>query len=424
MRGYLEKLPPGTRHLIHVASGITARKGIPAYLVGGFVRDMLLGAKNLDLDIVVEGDGIKFADDLAAVLGAKVTRHRRFGTATLILAHLHKIDIATARSEIYPKPASLPQVKPGTLKDDLFRRDFTINAMAFDIGREGSARLIDFFGGKDDLKKKKIRVLHALSFQDDPTRILRAIRFEQRYGFKIEPLSLRLLKEARAQGMLDKVQPQRTRDDLILILKEKCPVRSIRRMQELIGLGFISDGLKLSGKDYALFYSVEKQIAWFKKNYPLRRAPDAWVLYLMCLLDPLKVKEVINVCRRFAFRKGEEKRILSYKKITSGTLSMLSSKLTLPSKIFSILEPLSYEVILMLRAKYKKPGIKKNIPLFLKDYNGMRIHIGGDDLRRLGLAPGPHYQRILSRVLKARLDGKIGTKEEELELAVKLMQSK
>jgi tRNA nucleotidyltransferase (CCA-adding enzyme) len=238
MRNRLHKLPQEIKDLIYLASNIATENNMPVYLVGGFVRDLLLEVKNLDLDFVIEGDGIKFAEDLATILKARLIRHRRFGTATIVLNPVRvitsfsrlpivsrgvKIDIATARRETYPRPASLPLVTRGTLEDDLARRDFSVNAMAISITKKDFGKLVDFFCGKDDLQHKKVRILHSLSFIDDPTRMLRAIRFEQRYNFKIEPHTLKLLKVAAAIKMLEKVQPQRLRDELILILKEAHP---------------------------------------------------------------------------------------------------------------------------------------------------------------------------------------------------------
>ena len=424
MKEYLNKLPKELKDVVALISRRAALRGAPVYLVGGFVRDLLLGVKNLDLDIVIEGDGILFAEDLAEIFKAKLTRHRRFGTATVILKTGLKIDIATARKEFYPKPAHLPVVSGGTLKDDLFRRDFTVNAMAVDITRDNYGRLADLFGGKADLASKKIRVMHGLSFIDDPTRILRAVRFEKRYDFRIEDGTLKLLKEAVKLRMLEKVEPQRVRDDLILILKERDPLKQIKRLGQLAGFGFISPRLKVLQKERALLASLKSEIAWFNSNYPDRRPIDAWLVYFMGLTDSLTVSETKAACRRVVFRSGEEKRIFVYKKINRNLVSRLSRRGIKPSQIFAILEPLSYEIILSLKAKYRAPAIKKHIEDFLEIYNGMRIYSCGHDLHDLGLAPGPHYQGIFTRVLNAKLNGIVKTKDEELCLIRKLIKSR
>jgi tRNA nucleotidyltransferase (CCA-adding enzyme) len=424
MEKYLKRLPAEIKDLIRLASNISSKENMPAYLVGGFVRDLILGVRNLDLDIVVEGDGIKFAEDFATHLRVKLIRHRRFGTATISVKPHLKIDIATARKEFYPKPAYLPEVSSGSLRDDLLRRDFTINAMAINISSKDFGKLIDFFRGQVDLKNKKIRILHNLSFIDDPTRILRAIRFEARYNFRIEPNTLKFLKEAARLGMIEKVEPQRIRDDLILMLKEKQPLKELKRMKELAGFGFINLQLSVSKKTFTLLESVKKQISWFKKACPQRRHLDEWLIYFMALIDSLNINNTRAVCRKFAFRRGEEKRILSCKKTNRKFLSSLSKKEIKPSRVFAILEPLSYEAILLLKAKHKNLLIQKHIGDFFKIYSGMRIHISGDDLAQLGIVPGPQYKKFFLKLLNARLDGLIKTKEEELALIRKLVKSK
>lgn len=420
MKKYFKRLPKEFLDLIYLAQDTACQNNIAAYLVGGFVRDLLLGVKNLDLDIVVEGNGIKFAEDFASRLKAGLIRHRRFGTASILLKPHLKIDIATSRKEFYPQHASLPLVESGALKDDLYRRDFTINSMAIDIGCENFGKLADFFGGKADLDNKKIRILHALSFLDDPTRILRAIRFEARYGFRIEPGTLGLLRQAVKLKMLDAVEPQRIRDDLILMLKEVHPLKEIRRMAQLTGFSFISPHILVKRKTYELFMSIPKEIEWFKKAHQKKRHIDSWLVYFIALIDHLAIIQARKICSRFAFRKGEEKRILDYKRISRNLTSSLNKYNAKPSRVYSLLEPLSYEAILFLKAKFKSPNIKRHIEDFFKHYNDTRIHCRGDDLAKLGILPGPDYQKIFKKVLNARLNGLVKTKEEEIRLIKKL----
>lgn len=423
MREYLRKLPQEIQDLISLASDIASQNNMQAYLVGGCVRDLILGVKNFDLDIAVEGDGLKFAEDFAGRLKTKITRHKRFGTATVILRRNLKIDIATARKETYPHPGSLPLTIPGTLRDDLARRDFTINAMAIGISGKDCGRFIDFFGGKRDLKQGKIRILHNLSFIDDPTRILRAIRFEKRYNFRIEPKTLACLAQALRIKMLEKVQPQRLRDELILILKEERPLKQIRRIQQLTGLDFIHPRLEAQAATVKLLSSIERVNRWFKRMYPKRRQLDTWLIYFMGLIRTLGVNDAKAVCRKFVFRKGEEKRILSYKKLNRKFILELKGAKIKPAKIFSLLEPLAYEVIILIKAEYKDRNIQRYIEDFFEIYNGMRIQIGGEDLHKLGVIPGPYYQKIFTQVLKAKLNGLVKTGDEELALIKKLIEA-
>ncbi|MDI6606061.1 MAG: hypothetical protein QME65_02835 [Candidatus Omnitrophota bacterium] len=422
MRKYLKKLPKEIKGLIKIARKVAAIKKMPAYLVGGFVRDLILGVTNLDLDIVVEGNGIIFAEGLASRLKARLIRHKRFATATVTLKPQIKIDIATARKESYPQAAELPLVAAGTLKEDLLRRDFTINAMAINIFPGNFGSLVDLFGGERDLRRRRLRVLHDLSFIDDPTRILRAIRFKERYNFNIEPATLKLLKEALRAKMLERVEPQRVRDDLILSLKERHPLKNIRRIQALAGFDFIFPGLRPSRGEYRFIRSIESQITWFRKVYSRRRALDTWLMYFMGLIDPLRVKDTEEVCKKFAFRRGETKRILSFKNIKRKFVLQLSKSRINPSRIFSLLEPLSYEAILLVKAKYKKPNLKKHIEDFFEIYNGIRIYVSGKDLGGMGVAPGPVYKKIFTRVLNAKLNGQVKTKEQELDLIRKLIK--
>ncbi len=421
MKKYLEKIPKELKDLINKVRDAAVRENLKAYLVGGFVRDLILGVKNLDLDIVVEGDAIIFAEALRHSLGAKVTAHKQFGTATLFINPALKIDFSTARKESYPKPGHLPVVTPGSLKEDLYRRDFTINAMAVGLA---DGKLVDYFGSRIDLRNNVIRVLHDLSFIDDPTRILRAVRFEQRYGQKIEPRTLFLLKNAVKEEMLERVHPHRTRDDLILLLKEKNAIKNIRRLDKLTGFDFISDKIKISGKTVRLLKNIEKEIVWFNKMHPVRRELDCWLIYLMGLFENLDARAIKNFCVKFGLRKGEEKRLLSYKRAKLKAVKELSSPRIKPSRIFALLEPLSYEAILALKASQNNPVFSQNIKNFLEIYNGMRIFVCGEDLRCLGLLPGPRYQKIFAQVLKAKLNGKVKSKDEEISLIRELLKKR
>lgn len=450
MKTLLEKLPEGLRDLIYLAGRVAVENKVSAYLVGGFVRDLILDVKNLDLDIVVEGDGIKFAQDFAKRLNARIIQHRRFGTAKIIIlfpsaqseaagwpkdsecssrilnqrgaaSHYLKIDIATARKESYPQPASLPIVTPGILADDLKRRDFTINAMAISISGEDFGRLVDFFDGRSDLSRRKIRILHNLSFVDDPTRMIRAIRFEKRYNFNIEVKTLKLFKEAVKAGMIEKVQPQRLRDELILLLKEERPLNAMRRTQKLIGFNFLAPGVYLSRDKIKLLFSIQRQVGWFKEKHFRHRQLDSWLVYFIGLLDGCNMNGAASICGKFVFRKGEEKRILDYKKIGRGFIARLSRKNIKSSKVFSLLEPLSFEVIILIMAKYKNKNIQKHIGDFFEIYNSIRLCVSGHDLNKSGIKPGPIYQKVLKQILNAKLDGMIKTREEELGLLEKIM---
>ncbi|MDD5128227.1 MAG: hypothetical protein PHO40_01050 [Candidatus Omnitrophica bacterium] len=422
MEKYLKNLPPEIKNLIVLAGEVSREIKMPAYLVGGFPRDLILGAKDWDLDITVEGNGIKFAENLAKKLNVSLVRHERFGTATLIINHCLKVDIATTRKEVYPSCACLPVVSPGTLKEDLFRRDFTINAMAVNLTAGAARKLIDVFCGKDDLAAGKIRILHDLSFKDDPTRILRAIRFKQRYNFKIEPKTLCLLKAAVKSGLLDKVHPHRMRDELVSMLKEKDPSAQLKQLYDLGGLSFISNSLKPDRQVYVLFRSISKEISWFMRSFPFHGSFEVWLVYFAALLRQLSLVQSKRIIRRLGLSKQEEKKILSCRQINQRFIRRLESKQIRPAQVFNLLKPFSYEAIILLRSISRDSVSKKHIADFLNIYNSVRLSISGDDLYRLGVLPGPKYQKILNKVFAARLNGSVKNRQDELALIGKIVK--
>ena len=215
------RVPPGARRLLWRIGEEAAAAGVAAYAVGGCVRDWIRGvAKTPDLDVVVEGNGIAFATRLAASLHAALTTHQQFGTSTLLLSRGQRLDVATCRKETYREPAAYPKVEPGTVRDDLFRRDFTINAVAMALNRSRFGELVDPFGGVRDVRGKRLRVLHAASFRDDPTRMLRGARFATRFGWTLEPSTRRWWSEAVAADWLSRVNRGRVHKELLRMLEE------------------------------------------------------------------------------------------------------------------------------------------------------------------------------------------------------------
>ncbi|UCH12585.1 MAG: CBS domain-containing protein [Candidatus Omnitrophota bacterium] len=406
-----------------------------AFCVGGFIRDLLLGVENFDIDIVVEKNAIRFGKILASKLKGSLVVHKKFGTATIVMPwtgkgkrgpekkkEKFKIDIATARTEQYPYPAALPTVKFASIKQDLYRRDFTINAMAVSVNRNNFGDLIDFFGGQRDLKMKKIRILHNLSFLEDPTRIFRAVRFEQRYNFRIEPHTEELIKTAVTLDMFGRTQKQRIRDEIILILSEDKPIKALLGMNQLHELRFIDPKLKLNKDMIKLFESIEETCAWYKLSFMKKRVIDSWIIYFMAMVNSLALKEIKSMCERFVFTKGDTKRLLSAKMGANRIAQLLDRKEDMkPSQIYMYLEPLSYEVILFIMAKTKTKEAKGRISLFFTKYNSIKLRITGIDLKKIGLTPGPTYKKVLNKILYAKLDGRIKSKQDEIGLAEKLI---
>lgn len=418
--------------LLKLIGVIADELGVRAFAVGGFVRDLFLGVENYDIDIVLEGDSIGFAKRLAKEVGGNYFYHRRFGTATVIMpcpkgilaeslsTAVLKIDVAMTRTEIYERPAALPTVKFGPIENDLFRRDFTINAMAFGLNKKGFGELLDPFDGRKDLKEGAIKVLHDLSFVDDPTRIFRAVRFEQRFNFKIEPRTEDLIKKAVCLRMVDRTQKQRIREEIIAILNEEEPLKGVKRFSNLNELRFIHQDLKLKRSVVRLFDSVDEILSWYARtDFKRKRSLDRWLIYFMALLNGLSLGEVQNICDEFVFTKGDTIRIISYKKKSSKLLSLLSKKGKIkPSQIYRWLIELSYEVLLLLTAKSKSQAARRRIMAFLTRYINVKLNIRGDDFKKIGIKPGPHFKEMMEKALYAKIDGKIRTKEEELNYAI------
>ena len=428
-------LPAKLMALIKLIGRKADSLGINAFLVGGFVRDLILDSKNYDLDIVVEGDAIKFAGTLADKTGASLVVHHKFGTATIVRDWpkwlgpalnqdgKFKIDVATARKEVYEKPAALPTVAFSSLRDDLYRRDFTMNAMAVNINRHNFGLFMDFFGGVHDLESRVVRILHDKSFIDDPTRIFRAVRFEQRFGFTIEKHTEYLIKHAIKQEMFKRTENQRIREELVLILKEKNPEKAVFRMKELHELRFIHPQLVVNRSLVKHFGAVRSCVKWYRASSPRKRHLDTWLVYLMFMLDGLSAGQVDEVLKKFVFTRSECLRLRSFTERADDILKRLGSRASMPnSGIYRLLEPLSHEVSLFLMAKTRSRTARARIKRFFTDLNGQRLAIKGDDIAKLGLKPGPRYKEILDQVLYDKLDGRIAGKKEELRRAVMILE--
>jgi tRNA nucleotidyltransferase (CCA-adding enzyme) len=412
-----------TMILLKRIGALSKHLGYKAYLIGGTVRDLLLGTENIDIDIVIEGDAITEGEKLAHELHGSIISHRKFGTCSVTSPEHVKIDFATARKEVYERPAALPEVEFSTLKNDLYRRDFTVNAMAVSINEEDHGRLIDFFDGVGDIEKKRIRALHDNSFIDDPTRILRAIRFEQRLGFAIETHTVNLIHKSIDKEIYKRIEEPRLRDEIILILKEKEPFKIVKRLEDLRALKIIHPPLKIHKRLHEVFSAIDEACAWYQDNSPRRRAIEKWLMYLMALFEDVSYDGTLYFCNKFEFKRGERLRIISFKKNNRKTLKTLNSKFKiLPGKIYHLLEPLSHEVTLLLMALTRSDIGRGRIMEFFHKYNGMRTAVRGDDIKALGVKAGPHFNKIMEKILYKKLNGTLKTKEEELEYARKLVK--
>jgi tRNA nucleotidyltransferase (CCA-adding enzyme) len=410
-----EQLPRAVNELLQEAGRVAARLGYQAYAVGGFIRDLILRRSNLDIDIVVEGEGIQFAKEFAENYGARVRSYKKFNTAVVIFPDGFKIDVATARLEYYEYPAALPTVELSSLKLDLYRRDFTINTLAVELNPERFGQLIDYFGAQRDFKDKAIRVLHNYSFVEDPTRVFRAIRYEQRLGFRIGKHTSNLIINAVKMGLLVQLSGRRLTNELKLILSEENPAPEIKRMNEYKLLLFLHPDIVYGPTMERLLTEIRSVLAWYDLSF-IGNGCDRWLVYLLALADPLGSEGLEEFCSRMEFPPRLTSWLLEgrTKAISVGKEFYRKTELK-PSEIYHLLEGLDGEWLLFIMAKTQKAETRRAISLYFRNLKEVRSELGGKDLKNMGILPGPIYRQILDRLLEGRLDGDLNSREEEVE---------
>ena len=396
-------LPPERLALLHLVSDEAAAvaEGVSPFIVGGFVRDLLLGQPGQDFDIVVEGDAIALARRLAAKHGGRVTAHAQFGTAKWKLppalspaipsGHL---DLVSARTEFYAHPSALPEVERGSIKLDLHRRDFTINTLAIRLDRDAFGDLLDFWGGELDLRNGLIRALHSISFVDDATRILRAVRFEQRFGFRIEARTAELI--AHALPLLHKVSGDRIRHELDLILQEAEPERHLFRLAELSILSHIHPELPADPDLPRRLRAVRESTLALK-----------WAAWLL-LLTPSALNDVISHLR-LSVRNAEIVQQAAHAYLGIGALT----EEVRMSELHEWLGQIDRDPLRLAIALCDREPLQKQLEEYLRRRESLKLATTGYDLQALGLPPGPRYREILSQLQNAYLDGEVMNAEEE-----------
>ncbi|MCL5429149.1 MAG: hypothetical protein M1347_05010 [Chloroflexi bacterium] len=429
-----KKLPAATVALLGAIVRHAEQQGAPLYLVGGCVRDLLLGRRNLDLDLVLEGSAIQLGRTLVKRFGGRLVTHKAFGTAVWrlpedqasLLRELRVpnrnagrarlpdfLDLITARRESYPHPAALPRVQFAGIREDQYRRDFTINTLAVRLDGSDAGWLLDSWGGLRDLRAGVLRTLHLLSFSDDPTRILRVLRLAGRLGFKIE-------KGTRSQlntflPVLDQVSGERLRNELELALLEKERVSILQSMQRLHVLQFIHPQLRLSGGAVrALNAAPEKSITAYWDLDSVGSADLGFVLWLM----DSSPSQIESIASRLSFRADLREAILA-----AARLHNLKAKMRKfpASKSVEILERMPALAIYAAYFADQGSDLAERLKLYVRKWRHVQPHTDGSTLRKLGLKPGPSYKRILSQLRAAWLDGKISTAKQEQTLLKKLL---
>lgn len=408
-----ERLPRKLIKLVKECGQIADMLGYNVYLVGGLVRDALLKRENLDVDIVIEGDGIKFAHEFARHFSARVRSHRKFGTAVLIFPDGFKIDVATARMEYYEFPGALPVVESSSLKMDLYRRDFAMNALAIKLNKKDYGTLIDYFGGQKDIKDRVLRVLHNLSFVEDPTRVFRAVRFEQRFGFKIGRLTLALIENAVKINCFKDVAGRRLLLELKLILKEQDPISAIKRMNEFNLLQFISPELEFTEKTELLLEEVKRVIAWYNLIY-VEEPFEPWKVYWHTLTTSLDNKALESLADRLGMVDLDSRKMISQRERVNMLLDELFRSDGNNYQIYTLLAPYDTESLLYVMAKTNSEKIKRIISTYFTRLKGIKIRLTGKDLSKMGFQPGPIFKKIFDQLLEARMNDLIKTKDDEV----------
>jgi tRNA nucleotidyltransferase (CCA-adding enzyme) len=415
LRFMKERLPSDLIGTLKRIGQVADEIGYGAYAVGGFVRDLFLYRNDEDLDIVIEGDGIAFAKKYAALAGARVHTHEKFGTAVITFPHGFKIDVASARLEYYKFPAALPVVEMSSIKLDLYRRDFTVNTLAIQLNSDRFGTLIDFFAARKDLKEKIIRVLHNLSFVEDPTRVFRAIRFEQRFGFTIGKLTVGLISNAISMDFFRGLSGKRVFSELRLILEEENPPAAIIRLNDFDLLKVIHPAVMLDKFLIALLQSVKKVLSWHDLLF-LEESYNKWVVYFLALIHQCDSKRSGEICERFELAPEYCKIFCSKRFEADQCIFWLERNLPVSdSTLYRKLNSFKTELILYMMAAARQQKVKKAISHYFTKLRRVRIAIKGRDLKKLQLKPGPIYRQIMQAVLDARLDGRLKTKQDELD---------
>ena len=405
MRKAQEELRERIRALPGMERLLPALEGLPhVYLVGGAVRDLLVSAPVVDLDLAVEGDGPRTARELAARLGGDVVPHERFGTAAVRAGALG-FDIAATRSETYPEPGALPEVRPAGLDDDLGRRDFAINAMAAALQGDELGRLHDPHGGCADLEARAVRVLHDRSFIDDPTRLLRAVRYEVRLGFRMDEATEELAREAARRKSLDTVSGPRIRDELLDLLHEHAAPRGVERLAELDLVESLGDGL-----------NADAELVASAKLGAGETGADPALSALAALLGPEPDAAWVEW---LGLRADERDAVLRAARKAPQLAKLVRSDL--PDSAIHALLHCEHPETLALTLAYGAPGAP--ILRYLADLQGVRLDITGRDLMDAGIPESPAIGRALEETLRKKLDGGLAGRDEELRYALEVARS-
>jgi len=424
-------LSPQHRRLLEEAARIADEKGLRLYLVGGAVRDLLLHRwgrqpssclERLDLDLVVDGPYPSTPQGTdppgwGLILGkalkqhfpeARLEIHGKFQTAALIWPGGFCVDIASARTEFYPYPASPPEVAMGSIHQDLYRRDFSINALALRLNGPQRGQLLDFFGGQADLQKGIIRALHPNSFIEDPTRIYRAVRFAVHLGFALDPTTEEWIRTAVASGLHDAVGGERLKQELAYILRSRDWPLAFERLAAWGALRCIHPALTWDPSLYRRLQRVGRWAYHFRRRYPELGSQEIWQLRLEALLLPLP--QAPQVASQLHLTQAGIER-LSHFSHYQALLAQLETGSLSPAQVVRLLQGLRIPAVILLAGLAAKPA-RRLLWRYLQEWHWVKPPLNGHDLRCLGYKPGPLFQEILERLRCLTLNGELTTRAE------------
>jgi tRNA nucleotidyltransferase (CCA-adding enzyme) len=383
------------------------------YLVGGSVRDLLLGEPSFDIDIAVEGDAITFAYALAGALGGRATPHHKFGTAVITHGDGEHVDVVTTRTEFYGAPGALPSVERAGLREDLYRRDFTVNAMAASLAGDDFGRLVDPFSGRADLDARVLRVLHNLSFIDDPTRIFRGIRYEARFGFRFDEHSAGLLRSCIEMGLVGDLSTSRLRDELVTLLEDQGAPAGIRRLGELGADRAIHPRLRGDDAAAALF---ERAVAL---DAELGSGIPTWRLGVAALARELTADEAYDWLDRLTVRRRDAERIVGAIVVAPRIVERLRSETLQPADVVALADRFAPDAPIVALALEDRRELRE----YFARLRDVRLEIGGAELIGLGLPEGPRLGEILAELRRRKLNGELGGRDDELAAAQELISA-
>ncbi|MEE0775788.1 MAG: CBS domain-containing protein [Bacillota bacterium] len=402
-------LPENTYRILGEIASLADREGYRVFLVGGLVRDMMLETSSSDLDIVVEGDGITFARLVSEQYHGHLTAYEKFGTSNVMIEGFLKLDIASARTEFYEYPAALPQVENSTLRQDLYRRDFTINAMAISLNFSTIGQLVDYYNGREDLLNKRIRVLHNLSFVEDPTRIMRAIRFAIRYGFQLEEETEMFAKKAIADGVFEKLSYRRIWQEVMISLKEDDPYTILEQFNEFGLWDYIFPGHPFDSSLKSTSEFLENHVSFLKY---LKTKPSVPLIYFLLLVYDMTRDELDEFFKKIEGRRHYKdsayyvNRAKGYFFDEVPTLDIVDWY-----KTFSEQNP-EIMIVLMLKADKNQRKIINNAAM---RYFRYQLKTNRHDLKELVGKKRKILQEIIEDLIREKTSGRLSTKEEELD---------